>query len=183
MARNDNSQAFNLIERMARLLASDAWAEGLNPTQAAALQYLARANRFSRSPSQVAEYLSATRGTVSQTLKALQQKNLITEQRSASDKRRISYDLTTKGLGIVNGSLQPDASKFPLAKPDAIALNRALSTAMRGWLSARQVRPFGFCKDCQYHEKNGATLRCTLLDVDLRPAEAEKICFEQQPIS
>jgi len=66
-----------LIERLARVSAADEWADDLNPTQKAALAYLARANQYSRSPSQVAEFLAATRGTVSQTLKALARKGLI----------------------------------------------------------------------------------------------------------
>jgi hypothetical protein len=61
----------DLVERLARLSAADNWAEALNPPQRAALSYLSRANRLSRCPSHVADYMAVTRGTASQTLKSL----------------------------------------------------------------------------------------------------------------
>jgi len=169
-----------LIERMARLLASEAWTEGLNPTQAAALQYLARANRFSRSPSHVADYLLATRGTVSQTLKALQQKGLIAEQRSDADRRSISYDLTDDGHALVKEYVTDSPTTFPVTDDLADAASENLSAVMQEWLTARNARPFGLCRNCQYHQVSGKKRHCALLAVDLAPSEADKICFEQQ---
>ena len=51
------------ITQLARLNATSTWKGDLNPAQKAVLEYLARASRFSRSPSQVAEYLGSTWGT------------------------------------------------------------------------------------------------------------------------
>jgi DNA-binding MarR family transcriptional regulator len=68
------ARAVDLIERMGRLLRASDHASGLNPAQAEALRYLLRANRFSRTPAALAEYLGSTRGTVSQTLLALEAK-------------------------------------------------------------------------------------------------------------
>ena len=75
----------DLLDRLARLHLASRRDDALNPAQAAALDYLARANRFSRMPSAVADYLAATRGTVSQTLKALAAKGLIVEQADPAD--------------------------------------------------------------------------------------------------
>ncbi|MDG1431396.1 MAG: MarR family winged helix-turn-helix transcriptional regulator [Paracoccaceae bacterium] len=63
------------------------------------MDYLGQANRFSRSPSHVAEYLGTTRGTVSQSFKSLVQKGYVTEHRSKFDKRIISFELTASGKG------------------------------------------------------------------------------------
>ncbi len=84
----------SLLDRTSRLLQAGHRTGDLNPPQVAALAYLSRANRFSRSPSQVADYLSATRGTVSQTLHALEGKGLIVPVRSDQDRRSLRYDLT-----------------------------------------------------------------------------------------
>ncbi|MFB0951449.1 MAG: MarR family transcriptional regulator, partial [Rhodospirillales bacterium] len=103
MENKNQHRIRDLIERIARLNSADEWTDDLNPTQWSALSYLSQANRFSRSPSQVAEFMAATRGTVSQTLKALARKELIIEIRSQIDRRWISYDVTTKGMNILDG--------------------------------------------------------------------------------
>ena len=95
MENKNQHRIRDLIERIARLNSADEWTDDLNPTQWSALSYLSQANQFSRSPSQVAEFMAATRGTVSQTLKALARKELIIEIRSQIDRRWISYDVTT----------------------------------------------------------------------------------------
>jgi DNA-binding MarR family transcriptional regulator len=69
----------------------------LNAAQRGALAYLARANQFSRAPSNVADYLCTTRGTASQTLKALERKGFVVKVVSPADKRSIAYDITEKG--------------------------------------------------------------------------------------
>ena len=61
-------ESAHLIGRLDRLMRSGVAVEGLNPAQWEALRYLARANRFSRPPAGLADYLGSTRGTVSQTL-------------------------------------------------------------------------------------------------------------------
>ena len=81
----DLTRTQDLVDRLYRLNAARDWADTLNPTQRMALAYLARANRFSRCPSHVAEYMALTRGTASQTLKALVRKKLIRSQRSSKD--------------------------------------------------------------------------------------------------
>ena len=69
-----------LLDRIARLHAARRRAVALTDAQCAALEYLAQGNRFSRSPSVIADYLATTRGTASQTLKALAEKGLISEE-------------------------------------------------------------------------------------------------------
>lgn len=63
-----------LLERIGRVLQNDGHSEGLKPTQWEALRYFARANRFSRSPSALTAYLGMTKGTVSQTVGALEKR-------------------------------------------------------------------------------------------------------------
>jgi len=181
MAKDDRTQIPALIERLARVVASETWAEGLNPTQAAALNYLARANRFSRAPSQVAAYLSATRGTVSQTLKALQQKGLISERRSPNDKRSISYDLTNAGRAAASTETALKEASADLPETQARALQDSLTEILSALLARHGGQPFGVCRTCRHHEARGRKGYCRLLEVDLQPEEVTQICHEQEP--
>lgn len=170
----------DLIERVARINAADEWTGDLNPTQLAALSYLARANRFSRSPSQVAEFMSATRGTVSQTLKALARKGLIKEIRSETDRRWISYDVSTKGRQIFNRSTVIDEAIETLEASRIKPLTEALELLARGVFKARDKRPFGRCKTCPHHKSRRVGSYCMLLDEELTHEEADLICYEHQ---
>ncbi len=178
LTSDEHQEARALLDRVMRIHASEEWDEGINPAQASALLYLARANRFSRSPSHVAEYLSSTRGTVSQTLKALMRKGLITEQRSAKDKRSISYDMTGDGHALLRGqTVSRDAlAGFSQAEVEKlISLLRALA---RNALKARGGKSFGLCRTCKHHRKRKAGPYCALLDAALVPTEADEICHE-----
>lgn len=94
-------QAAHLIDRLMRLSRNGVALEGLNPAQWEALRYIERANRFSRTPAALSDYLGSTRGTVSQTLIALEQKGLLSRQPSARDKRSIQLELTDAGAGAL----------------------------------------------------------------------------------
>src|SRR3546814_7076019 len=54
-----------LLDRLSRLTRELQFVDGLNPAQWEALRFLATANKYSRSPTALAEYLGATKGTVS----------------------------------------------------------------------------------------------------------------------
>lgn len=162
-----------LIERLARLSASEAWETELNPTQFAALDYLARANRFSRSPSHVADYLGATRGTVSQTLKSLARKGLIAESRAAADRRAIHYTPTPEGRALLAGPRLLDR-----LGGDSRDLEDALSRLLADLLAERGGRPFGLCRGCRHHARRDGAGYCALLDTPLAPGEEDLVCHE-----
>lgn len=169
-----------LINRLARIDSAAGWTGGLNPTQRAALEYLSEANQFSRSPSHVAEYLGTTRGTMSQTLKALVRKGYAAERRQKSDQRSISFELTEAGAAAVT---EPN----PIA--DAIgslpagvqsALRDGLLQSLRQALAANGGQSFGKCKTCAYHEADSENGFCSLLKLALEPGENDKICVEHK---
>ena len=170
----------DLIERIARINAADEWTHDLNPTQWLALSYLGRANRFSRAPSQVAEFMSATRGTVSQTLKALARKGLIEEIRSQSDRRWISYTVTKSGAKALNRSTAIDEAIDKLKQAEIDTLAAGLQALVRGVLKARDKSPFGICKTCRHHKRQGAGGFCVLLGENLRREEVQQICHEHR---
>ncbi len=177
---NTPTQIRALINRLARLDAAETWEVDLNPAQIAALDYLALANRFSRAPSQVAEYLGTTRGTMSQTLKSLVRKRYLTERRSETDRRSISYDLTPSGMALArrHGALAHAVDALP-AK-DQESLGTGLSAILAARLSANGGRAFGICITCAYHRVKGDGAYCALLSISLAPEETIQICYEQE---
>ena len=146
----DTDLVRQLVLRLARLDADAGRSEGLNPAQSMALEYLARANKFSRQPSHVAEFMGSTRGTISQTLKALREKELIAEVRFQEDRRTLSYELTSKGYEILaqSNSLRCDFSD--LSETQLSQLEQSLQTILNTTLRANGQKPFGVCKTCQH---------------------------------
>lgn len=177
MTKPDHIRA--LINRLARLDAAETRDGTLNPAQIGALEYLGRANRFSRAPSHVAEYLGTTRGTMSQTLKALMRKGYVSERRSELDKRSISYDLTSTGRALA--ARQGDLVNAIDALTDAEQsyLDESLSSVLEHQIVKNGSRAFGVCRACTYHRVTEDGPYCALLSLPLLPEEPEKICHEQ----
>lgn len=174
-------QIRTLINRLARLDAADRRADDLNPAQIAALEYLSRANRFSRAPSHVAAYLGTTRGTMSQTLKALERKGHVRESRSASDRRSIAYALTASGsAAIARANALADAIGAR-APADLRQLRDSLADLLAARLRADGMRSFGLCRTCAHHRQRGDGAFCALLSLPLAPAETGQICHEHVP--
>ena len=181
MTTHHHHQIRALIERLARLSESEDWAGDLNPAQMAALSYLSNANRFSRAPSHVATFSGSTRGTVSQTLRALERKGLVTEARSQNDRRSISYSVTAEGRDLARSGKALDTAIASLPPDRAQALERGLGDVLRALLAVQGGRSFGLCRQCRHHEPRGSDGYCRLLKVDLEPAETEQICHEHEP--
>ncbi len=175
-----------LLERLSRILQNEAHAGGLKPTQWEALRYLARANRFSRSPSAVTAYLGMTKGTVSQTLNALERKGLVRKKSDPADRRNLRIDLTARGAALLErdpvDGLMAAAGK--LSARERRDLSAGLEKTLRAALRRRGGRPFGVCKTCRFFRRNakdGSPHRCGLLEVPLSAEDGEKICVEQEP--
>lgn len=166
-----------ILDRIARLRGARRRSAALPEAQVAALDYLSRANRFSRTPSAVADYLAATRGTVSQTFLSLARKGLVAEEPAPDDRRSRIYSLTVAGrAGIGVQAPVPDWGE---------AGHHALLTGLRAALAAmiRDAggRSFGLCRTCRHHRPGDADAFCALLGVALEAAEGEQICAEHQP--
>jgi DNA-binding MarR family transcriptional regulator len=164
-----------LLDRLGRLHAAQRRAAMLTDAQCAALDYLARANRFSRSPSVIADYLATTRGTASQTLKALAEKGLIVEEATGGDRRQRRYALTDRGRAMVDGWFAS-----PATDADTLAALQAARTLLRSLVAVTWSKAFGMCRTCRHHApaKGGEAPFCRLLKVTLALEEAEQLCHE-----
>lgn len=163
-----------LLDRLVRVHAAQRRSEGLTDAQIATLDYLAQANRFSRSPSVVAKYLATTRGTASQTLKALADRGLVVERSEAADKRQRLYDLTDAGRELATRL----PGQMPLG-PDPKALVKAAREILHRHLAGTAGPPFGFCRSCRHHlNRDGQQAYCQLLKIDLEMPEYDQLCHE-----
>lgn len=162
-----------LLDRVARLHAARRRAVALTDAQCAALEYLAQANRFSRSPSVIADYLATTRGTASQTLKALAEKGLIAEEEAEGDRRQRRYGLTESGRAMVAGWLA-----VPGGADTDVAL-RAARVLLQSLVAATGGKTFGLCRNCRYHAVGaGGVPACSLLKITLALEEVGQLCHE-----
>jgi DNA-binding MarR family transcriptional regulator len=183
-------EAAHLIDRLDRLARSGEASDGLNPAQWEALRYVGRANRFSRTPAALAEYLGSTRGTVSQTLIVLEQKGYLTREPSLLDRRSIVVALTPTGAQALQRDpiLALAADVEGAARDQLDAVVEVLQGALHAMITRNAGRAFGACYTCRHFRKGGDASRspphhCTLLDEPLSEADSGAICVEQEPMA
>lgn len=182
------TEAAHLVDRLERLARAGEQSGGLNPAQWDALRYLARANRFSRTPAALAEYLATTRGTVSRTLASLEEKGLIARLASDRDGRSVDFDTTKAGRALLaeDPLAQIAADIAQATQNDARLFADLLQRVLRAALARNQGRAFGICRTCRHFRRDAANgaqgpHHCGLLDVPLSDADSARICAEQSP--
>lgn len=175
------------MERLNRLIRAGSHAADLNPAQWDILRYLARANRFSRTPAALAEYMSTTRGTVSQTVIALEKKGYLSKRGGKRDGRQVDLELTAGGRALLKKDILKTVAREIDATGEAERLADFLAMALARILENRRGRAFGVCRTCRHFQsaaKSGQTTPapyyCLLLKEPLSAPEADLICAEQE---
>ncbi len=172
-------QTLAQLERLARLIRSASHTQGLNAAQWEALRFLSRANSFSNSPGALAHYLSATKGTTSQTVLSLTKKGMISKSSRGADARSVVLDLTAKGnqtLGLdpllsLNMALTDLSNKT--SKRFAKGINELLHHQV-----ARQGEPsFGTCGNCIHASKDDKSVFCNVVKITLNVVDTQKLCL------
>lgn len=186
MARN--VEIGELVRQLGRVTHALQFSGGLNPAQWEALRFLARANRYSCTPSALAAYLGTTKGTVSQTLIALESKGCVSRTRSGADRRSVRLALTERGRDLLRKDpltlLQTAGNALPAAEGEAMrnGLDRFVGILTRT-LSRCE---FGICEDCRHLHLAGTEdgidipFRCGLTNDPLSEPELEMICVNFQ---
>lgn len=169
-----------LLERISSLLRAEvrkaAAAHGLEPVHILALRYLTRTNRFSDNPLSVADYLGLTKGNVSQRLNVLEAKGLVAKTADGDDRRRVHLQITKRGQSILSESYAP--ASWPADASGALETN--LDQVLRQMVAANGGRTFGQCRTCRFHQTQGTTPFCGLLQLPLSPIEADQLCREHE---
>src|SRR3546814_12878639 len=139
----------DLLARTARLIAGDGHSAGLKPVQWQALRYLAIANRFSRTPGALAAWLGQTKGTVSQTVGALERKGLVERTGDPDDRRLVRLSLTEAGHAMLGRAPESiaDAMLAGLTAADRAAFAPFLAHLLQEFPTARAYRHFAMRSD------------------------------------
>lgn len=180
-----------LIDRLGRISHALQFSTGLNPAQWEALRYLARANRYSCSPSALAKYLGCTKGTVSQTLISLETKGYVNRVRGEPDGRSVRLELTEHGRKVLEQDPLRLIEEAGQALPES---ERAVvASAMKGLIHAlcgkEGMSEFGVCGDCGNLDtktpcvKTGKPCTCGLTGEALSEDDLSRICVDFRPLS
>lgn len=190
-AASAGQQVALLLGRFARVAREMQFAQGLNPAQWEALRFMARANRYSRSPGALAAYLGTTKGTASQTLISLEQKGLVSRLREGRDRRQVEVKLTARGRKLL--------ARDPLAAMEKAAgcLDAELGGQVVKCLGAllRDLKPhcasteFGTCHSCGNCQRTQQPVEarekttCCLTGDELSPDDQNLFCMHFAPIA
>jgi DNA-binding MarR family transcriptional regulator len=177
----------HLLDRLDRLARMGEQGARLNPAQWEALRYLARANRFSRTPAALAEYLASTRGTISRTLASLEGKGFVARCASPLDGRSVDLALTADGQRALRRDpmLAFAADIDAAAGGDVAGLLESLRHVLRNAVARNAGRAFGACFTCRHFRSQRqpgarAPHHCALLDQPLTEADSRAICVEME---
>ena len=180
-------EAAHFVDRLERLVRASEAADDLNPAQWEALRYFVRANRFSRTPAALADYLVSTRGTISRTLTSLEAKGYLRRGPSSRDGRSIECFLTAKATkALSRDPLTALAHDIEAAcGEDTPALAEGLRSTLLTAIARNGGRAFGACFTCRHFRADvrpdrSAPHHCGLLDEPLSQVESQAICVEQE---
>jgi DNA-binding MarR family transcriptional regulator len=153
---------------------------GLLPVQLAILGYLRDANRYSNTQQALTEYLGLTKGTVSQSLKILEERGWLMRQNDAVDRRCIRLSLTTAGQAVlatvVDDAWGATAATLPAA--EQAVLSQLLARLLSTWQQARHGKTFGVCRSCRHFRPGQTTHHCGLTGEALSEDDSARICRE-----
>ena len=141
-----------LLVQVGRLVQAEGYDGELSPAHWMALRFFARANSFSRTPSAFAEFQATTRGTATQTIKALETGGYLVRQPSKADRRSVSLRLTSKG----RKALARDPFEALVRAVDLLdaeeqtAMHDAVHHVLITIAASGAHRHFGVCQDCAY---------------------------------
>jgi DNA-binding MarR family transcriptional regulator len=176
-----------LLVQVGRLVQAEGYNGELSPAQWMALRFFARANQFSRNPSAFAEFQATTRGTATQTIKALEAGGYLIRRPSKSDGRSVSLQVTNKG----KKALIRDPFEVLVRAVDSLdarertAMRRALHQVLSTLAVSGAHREIGVCRDCAHFGREmlcnppstgRSTAECLLLGVSIQPEDVGLLC-------
>ncbi len=159
------------------LLRQAATKVGLQAIHVEILEYLEKSNKYSNTGQALSEFLGVTKGSISQSLKLLEEKELILREPCANDKRYSRLSLTKKGLDALS-KVQKEIPDLPDMGDQ---IEQSFRAVLLSWQTKNKMRTFGLCITCKYNEQleNGKFL-CRLTEEYLTRPDTQKICREHE---
>lgn len=188
MARSDNKpdlrQLHFALERLSSVFRSEmrayATEEGLKLVQLEVLVYLSSANRYSDTAAAICDYLGVTKGTVSQTIAALERGGYL-ERRTDTDDGRVQHcQLTPKGAQVARRAAPPLLGS--LTERDQAQAAGAARSLLVHLQAGRAFRTFGRCDTCAHFTPTQSGQTCGLTGERLFKRDTDKICREHEPV-
>ena len=177
----------DLLERLNNLLRMEVRAlglkYGLQPVQIEALTYLTRCNRYSDTPQAVTEYLGLTKGTVSQSLKVLEQKEFLRKQQDTQDKRITHLVPTAKGRKVIEQTFPSKSLESALTTTSSLQVSKLeeiLRSILRKMQHINHRKTFAACHTCRFNEHHEKGYVCGLTQEALSKREVQLICREHE---
>jgi DNA-binding MarR family transcriptional regulator len=170
---------------------------GLRDREWTALRFLARANRFSRTPSALADYIGSTRATATQIVKTLEERSLVARKPSQRDKRSVVLCLTAQGERLlaqhdpISGVVNAVAA---LVTEDCVKLKDSLNAILNRIDTPLPQANAGPCRDCIFlcsgnasprpgsasarpgKARSAPELRCRFHKAAILPDETDLLC-------
>jgi len=146
-------ETVELLVQAARAWYFEGDRNGLRDREWMALRFLARANKFSRTPSALAGFIGATRATASQIVKTLESKSYLFRKPSREDKRSVMLCVTPQGEKFIsqhdpiNHVLNAVAA---LRTEECIALRDSLREILNHLDAAYHRLNASICRDCMF---------------------------------
>lgn len=186
----ERAKIVEIVDRLSRIAHSLQFAEGLNPAQWEALRFVARANRTSCSPGALADFMGSTKGTVSQTLKALESKGLIERCRKPGDRRAVQISLTPRGAELLTKDPlgQIHDALAACSEADQVRVVAGIEQLLGMVQNHQDIPEFGQCLGCCYYkpeactETNSVGCRCGVSGELFSSLELDKICVDFSPL-
>jgi MarR family transcriptional repressor of emrRAB len=190
MGNNTEVGLLDLMDRVTRLVHSEERAQTQDPAfrevHLLTLKFLSHCNRYSNTPSALGAFLGTTKGTVSQSIKVLEDRNLVEKYEDRDDRRVIRLRLTVQGRAFVKRKMPSSTLSKTLeqqmSKEEHGRLGELLLMALRTIQAETGRRAFGVCSTCRHFKRDGLGRhhQCGLTLESLTQAESGLICREHE---
>lgn len=181
-------QDIETLERLVGVLRIEqrnhATGHGLQMVHHDIMDYLARCNRYSDTLQSICEFLGLTKGTVSQSVKLLEEKGYINKTSDLRDGRVQRLQLTEQGREYMWAGDVLSREIFEGVSVDS-AYGRIFGTILNDILWQIQIKRnrkgFMQCRTCRHNRlHNDNKFFCGLTSEPLTAEDAQKICREHE---
>ncbi len=185
-------QSIELLEQIARIFLFEGAKHGLRDREWMALRFLARANKFSRTPSALASYVGATKATASYIINELERKGYLERTRSIEDKRSVTLSVTQEGNKfLARDPINVLVNAISVLGDDGkVTLRDSLRHVLDQSDAVHHTRHADICRGCIFLRESRAStpgrtsaeFTCRLFRAAISEAEVELLCtsFEQR---